>query len=120
MPFPFLPITDYILTGVLSGSVHGGHPGALLTGCTLLHGKVDEVCEGDLVEAAQSVLIHVIVLQQALWGGGGGGQVRGGARCVCVCVCVCVSSFTHRTEPGQGRAPEAGWSTETISHSYSQ
>ena len=54
------------LTGILAGTVHGSHPGALLTGSGLLHPKVDDVHQGELLVVPQHVRVDVIVDGHAL------------------------------------------------------
>lgn len=50
-----------MLTGVLAGAVHSGHPGTLLAGCGLLQAKVDDVDQGKLLVVPQHVSINVII-----------------------------------------------------------
>ena len=55
-----------VLTGVLAGAVHSGHPGTLLTGGGLLHGEVEDVDQSKLLVVPQHVGIDVIVDAHAL------------------------------------------------------
>ena len=58
-------MTSQQRTGVLGGTVHGNHPGALLGGVVLLDGVVDRVGELELLEGLDHVLVQRIVHRHA-------------------------------------------------------